>query len=153
MISWFHSEQPWDDVSFYRHLDPLNIDRYPKFSNQTRNLLEAMFEDDTPYHGKEDIQPELYASEDGDFVSFDKFVGFEKSKKTLKNFEGTENQFFDAIVYSVMFYKSNGEIIDENKEVEVLGEDSTMTCLKLNMKSSMKIFWQMFCCQSSSCKA
>ena len=99
-----------------------------------------MFEDDTPYHGKEDIQPELYASEDGDFVSFDKFVGFEKPKKTLKNFEGTENQFFDAIVYSVMFYKSNGEIIDENKEVEVLGEDSTMTCLKLNMKSSMKIF-------------
>ena len=41
----------------------------------------------------------------------------------MKNFEGSENQFFDAIIYGVMFYKSNGEIIDKNKITEVVGED------------------------------
>ena len=80
-----------------------------------------------PYYGKEDIQPELHAPEHRDLVSFDKFTGFEKSidkfNKTLKNFEGSENQFFDAIIYDVMIYKSNGEIIDKNKITEVVGED------------------------------
>ena len=80
-----------------------------------------------PYYGKEDIPPELHAPEHRDLVSFDKFTGFEKSvdkfNNTLKNFEGSENQFFDAIIYGVMFYKSNGEIIDKNKITEVVGED------------------------------
>ena len=92
-----NSEQPGDDVSFYRLLYPLNIDHYPKLPDQTRNLLHAIFEDDTLYYGKEDIQPELYAPEDRDFVSFIKFASFEnyveKFKKTLKNFEDSENQF------------------------------------------------------------
>ena len=80
-----------------------------------------------PYYGKEDIQPELHAPEHRDLVSFDKFTGFEKSvdkfNKTLKYFEGSENQFFDAIIYDIMFYKSNDEIIDKNKITEVVGED------------------------------
>ena len=73
------SEQPEYDVSFYRQLDPLNIDHYPKVPNQTRNPLDAIFEDDTSYYGKKDIQPELYAIEDKDFVSFHKFADFENS--------------------------------------------------------------------------
>ena len=80
-----------------------------------------------PYYGKEDIQPELHAPEHRDLVSFEKFTGFEKSvdkfNKTLKNFEGSENQFFDAIIYGIMFCKSNGEIIDKNKIAEEVGED------------------------------
>ena len=80
-----------------------------------------------PYYGKEDIRPELHAPEHRDLVSFDKFTGFEKSvdkfNNTLKNFEGSENQFFDAIIYGIMFCKSNGEIIDKNKIAEVVGED------------------------------
>ena len=80
-----------------------------------------------PYYGKEDIRPELHAPEHRDLVSFDKFTGFEKSvdkfNKTLKYFEGSENQFFDAIIYDIMFYKSNDEIIDKNKITEVVGED------------------------------
>ena len=92
-----NSEQPGDDVSFYRRLYPLNIDHYPKLPDQTRDLLDAIFEDDTLYYGKEDIQPDLYAPEDRDFVSFNKFASFknsvEKFKKALKNFEDSENQF------------------------------------------------------------
>ena len=41
----------------------------------------------------------------------------------MKNFEDSENPFFDAIIYGVMFYKSNSEIIDKTKIVEVLGEE------------------------------
>ena len=134
-------EQPQEDVSFYRKLDPLNIDHYPKFPNETRNLIDAIFEDDTPYYGKEDIQPDLYTPEDRRSIIFDKFVSFEKSvekfKKTLENFEDSENQFFNAIVYSIMFYKSNGKITDKNKIFEVLGEDFyVMTCLKLRTASN-----------------
>ena len=55
-------------------------------------------------------------------------LAFQDLLKNLKrpfeeNFEDSENQFFDAIIYGVMFYKSNGEIIDKTKIVEVLGED------------------------------
>ena len=62
-----NSEQPGEAVSFYRQLDPLNTDHYPKFPNQTRNLLDAIFEDDSPYYGKEAIQPVMYAPESRDF--------------------------------------------------------------------------------------
>ena len=43
--------------------------------------------------------------------------------KNLKNFGGSENQLFDAITYGAMFHKSNGEIIDKNKIIQVLGKD------------------------------
>ena len=55
--------QPDEDVSFYRQLDPLNVNEYPKFPGQTRNPLDAIFEDGTPHYGKEDGQTELYAPE------------------------------------------------------------------------------------------
>ena len=88
--------QPDEDVSFYRQLDPTNLDDYPKFHGQIRNPIKAIYEDDTPFYGHEDQQPELYAPEDRESVFFfDKFEGFEKSiekfKKALKNFEGSDN--------------------------------------------------------------
>ena len=87
--------QPDEDVSFYRQLDPTSLDDYPKFHGQTRNPIKAIYEDDTPFYDHEDQQPELYALEDRESVPFDKFEGFgksiEKFKKTLKNFEGSEN--------------------------------------------------------------
>ena len=73
-----NSDQPWEDVSFYRQLDILNINNYPKFPNQTTNRIDAIFEVNLPYYGKEDIQPELYAPEERDLVSFDKFTSFKK---------------------------------------------------------------------------
>ena len=92
-----NSCQPDDDVNFYRQLDPVNVNDYPKFPGQTRNSLDTIFEDDTPFYGNEDVQLELYAPEDRDLVTFDKFSCFEKSvkksKKTLKNFRDSENHF------------------------------------------------------------
>ena len=98
--------QPDENISFYRQLDPENINNYPKFNSTTRNPVDAIYEDDVPFYGHEDRQPELYFPEDRESISFDKFEGFEKHivkfKKTLKNFEGSENQLFDAVIYGIM---------------------------------------------------
>ena len=47
-------DQQQDDVSFYRQLDPENIEHYHKFPNQTTNPKEAIYEDDEPYCGSEE---------------------------------------------------------------------------------------------------
>lgn len=39
---------PEDGVSFYRQLDPENIENYHEFPNQTRNPIEATYEDAEP---------------------------------------------------------------------------------------------------------
>ena len=117
--------QPDEDVSFYRQLDPINLDDYPKFHGQTRNPIKVIYEDDTPFSGHENQQPELYASEDRESVSFNKFEGFEKSieklKNTLKNFEDSENQLFDAVIYGIVHHRRIDETIVREKIVEVLG--------------------------------
>ena len=41
----------------------------------------------------------------------------------MKNFGGSENQLFDSVIYGVMFYKSNVEILGQDRVVEALGED------------------------------
>ena len=121
------STQPQEDVSFYRQLDPNNIEDYPKFHGQTRDPIEAIYVDDTPFYGHEDQQPEPHAPEDREHVSFDKFEGFERSiekfKKTLKNFKDSKNQLFDAVIYGIMYHKCNGEQVVKEKIIEVLGEN------------------------------
>ena len=121
------STQPQEDVSFYKQLDPNNIENYPKFHGQTRNPIEAIYEDDESFYGHEDQQPELYAPEGRKHVSFDKFKGFERSiekfKKTLKNFKNSKNQLFDAVIYGIMYYRCGSEQIVREKIIEVLGEN------------------------------
>ena len=75
------TEQPMEDVSFYKTFDPENIDQYNKFPNQTRNPKDAVYEDDEMFFGTEDTQPEIFAPENREHVEFDKFEGFEKSVK------------------------------------------------------------------------
>ena len=98
--------QPDENISFYRQLDPENNNNYPKFNSTTRNPIYGICEDDVPFYGHEDRQPELSFPEDRESISFDKFEEFEKHivkfKKTLKNFEGSENQLFDAVIYAIM---------------------------------------------------
>ena len=48
---------------------------------------------------------------------------FKILKKTLKNFNDSDNSFFDAIIYGIMFYKSEGKILKKSKIAEVLGSD------------------------------
>ena len=52
------TDQSRDDVSFYRQLDPDNLEHH-KFSNQTTNPRLAVYEEDEPYSGDEDTKPEL----------------------------------------------------------------------------------------------
>ena len=60
------SDQPVDDVNFYRQSDLTNIELY--HTRETRNPLEAVYEEDESYFRKEDTQPELYAPKDRDLV-------------------------------------------------------------------------------------
>ena len=102
-----------EDVSFYRERDAFNANDYPRFLNQTRDPLQAVHEDSELFYGHEDQQPELYAPQDRSNVTFDTFKGFEKSIKkfneTLKNFEESQNQLFDGVIYGLMFLKTNDE--------------------------------------------
>ena len=73
-----------EDISFYKQLDPENINHYNKFPNQSKNPIDAVYEDDEMFFGDEDTQPELFAPEDRESVEFDKFVGFENLSKNSK---------------------------------------------------------------------
>ena len=109
-VTNFINEDPIEeeDVIFYRQLNPLDINDYPKFNGQVRNPIEAIYSDDKSYFGEAE-QPELFAPENRDNVTFDKFEGYEKSvekfKKTLHNFYDIENHLFNAVIYGLMFYK------------------------------------------------
>ena len=93
------TEQPMEDLSFYRTFDHENIDQYNKFPNQTRDPKDAVYEDDGMFFGTEDTQPELFVPENSEHIEFDKFEGFGKSvkrfKDTLQGFKNSDNPFFD----------------------------------------------------------
>lgn len=101
-------------------------------------MHDDVFENDYSLHETEDVQPELYDPVSRDLVTFDTFSSFEKSveklKKTLKNFGGSENQFFDALIDGIMFYKSNGPITDQNIIIDVLGGDFCNELLQIRTK-------------------
>ena len=128
------SEQLMEDVSFYRKLDPENLNHYNKFPNWTWDLRIAVYEDDKIFFGTEDTQPEFYDSKNRKTVEFDKFEGFEKSvhkfKNWLKNFNNSYNPFFDSVAYGVMFRKYEGKVLETNKANNVLRRNYMMSCLK-----------------------
>ena len=85
-----------------------------------------------------DSQPELFDPVSRNLVVFDRFEGskeqVDRFKKTLKNFGDNENQFFESVIYGVMFHKSNGEILDQARIIEVLGEDFNNDLFNVNNK-------------------
>ena len=111
-INNFIDDNPIDkeDVSFYRERNPLNVNDYPAFNGQTRDPLAAIYEDYELFYGG-DLQPELYAPEHRNSVTFDKFEGFENSikrfKKTQANSPESKNQLFDAVIFGLTFNKQN----------------------------------------------
>lgn len=90
-------------------LDPLNIEHYNKFSNQTRDPRVAVYDGDEIFFGVYDIKPELYNPQ-GENVKFDKFEEVfgeaekfvQKLKESLQNFEESDNSVFDLIGYGLM---------------------------------------------------
>ena len=128
----YNSFQPDEGVSLFTQLDNNQL------HNQTKSLHDDVFENDYSLYETEDVQPELNNHVIRDSVTFDKFAGFEKSvekfKKTLKNFGNRENQFFDALIYGILFYKSNGQITDQNRIIKVLGGDFYNELLEIRTK-------------------
>lgn len=47
------SQQLQESISFYRQRDPQNLNDYPKFDNQTRNPIEAVYSDIESYFGED----------------------------------------------------------------------------------------------------
>ena len=43
--------------------------------------------------------------------------------RNLKRLSGSDNSFFDSIIYGIMFCKSEGKILEKSKAAEVLGSD------------------------------
>ena len=103
------------------------MDNYSRFENQTRNTIEVINADTEDYFGN-DSQPELYAPEVRDNVEFYFFENYEKSaekiKKTLLCFENIENHLFYAVIYSLMYKKTEkGQSIKKENAREVLGDE------------------------------
>ena len=137
-----NSNQQRESVSLYRQVespnqtrDPQNLNNCSKFLNQTRDPHVATYEDDEPFYGTHDTQPELYSSENRESIEFDNFVGYEKKlkkfKETLKNFDSSDNPFFDSIIYGLMFYLTEGKNIDKNKANEVIGNEFYLQLLEI----------------------
>ena len=129
-----NSPQLDEGVSFYRKLNN------PWFCKQNRNLHNAVFECDYIIYENEDKQPELHDPVSRDLVTFDKSFKFEKSgekfKKTFKNFGDGKNELFDAVIYGVIFYKSDSQVTNQNRIAEVLGDDlyNELLVIKDNIK-------------------
>ena len=105
-----------------------NLRFYRRFANQTKDPRVAIYEesDDETFLDIRDLQPELYAIEDRERVIFDEFSGYEKSvekfKKSLSSFSDTnsENSFFDAVIYGLMFKLTEGKIVSRDKVESIL---------------------------------
>ena len=119
-------------VSYYGGTSPLDIRDYPRFHGQTRNLIDAVFSDSENCIG-DDEQPELFAPENREHVTFDRSEGFERAasifRNTLVNFSNIKNYLFDSVIYGLMYYKTDkykqlaGSVLDKNDAQKVLVDD------------------------------
>ena len=129
------SKQKENEPNFYRSIDQkrdLNdLSSYKKFVNQTRDPREGIYDekDDETFVDKRDVQPELYANKSRESVIFDDFLGHkkfvQKSKKSVSSFEDskTENSFFDAAIYRLLFKLSGVKSLTRYKVESVLGKE------------------------------
>lgn len=133
------SQMEEESISFYKDLTNLNC--YPKFKGQTRNLIDATYSDVESYFG-EDEQSELYAPENRDTIEFDKFDKFEKSaenfKKTLLRFDGVEKHLFFPVIYRIMYHKNTDtENIKREDAQKIFGESFYFDLLEIEPKTML----------------
>ena len=73
--------------------------------------------------------------ENRNFVEFDKFDKFEKSvehfKKTLLKFDEVENHLLFAVIYGIMYHKTDTENIKKEDAQEILGNDLYFDLLEI----------------------
>ena len=93
-----------------------------------------------------DTQPELYAPKNREGVEFDNFIGHWKNakifKETLRNFDGSDNPFFNSIICGLMFYLTEGKNIYKNRAKEVIGNEFYLELFKIkdDIKLDTKLF-------------
>ena len=116
------------------------------FPNQTRNPEEVVQESDDEYFGEDDM-PELFDPENRDEVEFNSFDNSSNKsqafKESLVRFGNVDNHFFYAVVYGLMYCKSNGgNVFLENAE-ETLGNELFIELKKSTMlgHSIFFFFW------------
>ena len=122
-----------ESISFYRELT--NLDHYPKFEGQTRDPIEVTYSDVDDYFG-EDNQPELYCPEETESVKFDRFDKFEQSiekfKKILLKFDDIENHLFYAVIYGLMYKRTdNKNSIRKEDAQKILGDELYFDLLQI----------------------
>ena len=136
------SDFPEESMSFYWERDSQNLDDCPKFHDQTRNPIDAIFSDTESYFG-EDNQPELFAPEERKGVEFDKFQGFEKGaenfKKNLLKFEEVDNRLFYSVIYGLMFYKQDNDTskLDKKNAQKMLGDDLYFALIEIQPETML----------------
>ena len=99
--------------------------------DQTKDTRIAIYEegDDETFVDTRDLQTELYAVKNRDNVIFDEFSGYgkcvHKFKKSLSSFDDskTENSFFDAVIYGLLFKLTERKIFIKDKVESVLGRE------------------------------
>ena len=114
------SELKESEPSFYRN-----------FVDQMKDPRIAIYEegDDETFVDTRDLQTELYAVKNRDNVIFDEFSSYgkcvHKFKKSLSSFDDskTENSFFDAVIYGLLFKLTEEKIFTKDKVESVLGRE------------------------------
>ena len=111
------SELKESEPSFYRN-----------FVDQRKDPRIAVYEegDDETFVDTRDLHTELYAVKNSDNVIFDEFSGYgkcvHKFKKSLSSFDDskTENFFFDAVIYGLLFKLTEGKSFTKDKVESIL---------------------------------
>ena len=100
-----------------------------RFVNQTRNLDEALDDDNQSHLDRRDLQPEIFFTESRENVEFDEFneanKWSDKFKKILRNFKDgdVKDSFFDAILFGLLFMSSDGKNETRESVDDILGKE------------------------------
>ena len=142
----FNDEDGEQDASFYRSLN--NKEEQMKFVNQTRNPEEAVQESDNEYF-REDDMPELFDSENREEVEFNSFENSSNKSQAFKEslvcFGNVDNHFFYAVVYGLMYCKSNGGNVSLEKAEETLRNKLFIELKKIDLSEPCKLINDVLC--------
>ena len=100
-----------------------------KFVNKTRDLDEALNNDDQSHLDRCDLRPEMVLAESKENVQLDEFNEADKCsnkfKETICNFQDgdVKDSFFDAVFFGLLFKSSDGKDITREPVDEISGKE------------------------------
>ena len=98
-----------------------------RFMNQTRDPAEAVNDDDVSHLDRRDLQPDMFYCINRKHVEFDEFDNYqncaEKFIKSLCSFQDyLKDSFFNAILYGLLFHRTEDNKVCKDKAEEILGK-------------------------------